>query len=159
MKSVVYRGGLVSFQIPANWHEEYEPEGGGTFYEDRPDSGTLRVNVITAESKSGEPLEQAIERLFPASGCELLPSGVRLRRRKVPSEERGTALVLYRWEIGVTVPPGRIRVVCFTHTVIAARDSDPATKAELALIDDSIRRAEFSRRYGVSKTCPTSQMQ
>jgi hypothetical protein len=149
MKPVVYRGGLVSFLIPSNWREEYEPEGGGTFYDDRPDSGTLRLNVITAESKDGEPAEQAIERSFPADSCELLPSGVRLRRRKLPGEERGTALVIYRWELGVTVPPSRIRVVCFTHTVLATRDSDPATKAELSFIEDSIRRAEFSREYGV----------
>ncbi|MBK8594774.1 MAG: hypothetical protein IPN83_04160 [Holophagales bacterium] len=45
MKSITYRGGLVTFRIPRHWVEEYEEDGGGTFYEDRPDSGTPgRVN-------------------------------------------------------------------------------------------------------------------
>ncbi|MBL8085918.1 MAG: hypothetical protein JNN26_25045, partial [Candidatus Obscuribacter sp.] len=52
MKTIVYRGGIVKFQIPSHWKEEYEEEGGGTFYEDSADSGTLRLNVLTFESES-----------------------------------------------------------------------------------------------------------
>jgi hypothetical protein len=33
-KTIVYRGGIVRFRIPAHWIEEYEHEGGGTFYEE-----------------------------------------------------------------------------------------------------------------------------
>jgi hypothetical protein len=148
-KKISYRGGIVQFNLPSHWREEYEPDGGGTFYEDRPDSGTLRLNVITAESKSAEPSEQGIARSFPADSCELLPSGIRLRRRKVASEERGTAIVLYRWEFGVAIPPSRVRIVCFTHTILAKQESDPATKAELSFLEESIRRAEFSREGGI----------
>ena len=32
-KTVVYRGRIVRFRIPEHWIEEYEHEGGGTFYE------------------------------------------------------------------------------------------------------------------------------
>ncbi len=149
IKTVSYRGGIVQFQLPSHWQEEYEPEGGGIFYEDRPDSGTLRLNVVTAESKSDESSEQAIERSFPATNCESLPCGVRLRHSKVLSQERGTALVFHRWEVGVAILPRRVRVICFTYTVLSAQESDAATKAELAFIDDSIRRAEFSREHGV----------
>jgi hypothetical protein len=51
MKPVVYRGGIVSFSIPANWREEYESDGGGTFYEDGTDTGTLRLHVISVGKK------------------------------------------------------------------------------------------------------------
>ncbi len=47
MKKITYRGGLISFQIPKDWIEEYEENGGGTFYEDSQESGTLRINVLT----------------------------------------------------------------------------------------------------------------
>ena len=36
LKTIVYRGGIVRFKIPANWVEEYEEDGGGTFYQNRP---------------------------------------------------------------------------------------------------------------------------
>jgi len=140
----------VRFSLPSHWREEYEPEGGGTFYEDRPDSGTLRLNVITAESKSGESPEQAAEHAFPAGSFETLPSGLHMRHRIVDAEERGTAIRLHRWEIAVPVPPARVRIVCFTHTILAKQESDPATVAELALVEQSIRSAEFSREPGVS---------
>jgi hypothetical protein len=48
MKRIAYRGGIVSFVIPDVWLEEYEGEGGATFYEDKPGSGTLRLNVPSA---------------------------------------------------------------------------------------------------------------
>jgi len=58
-KTINYQGGLVSFKIPENWVEHLEENGGGTFYEDTPNSGTLRVNVLTLSNKqaSGNPLD------------------------------------------------------------------------------------------------------
>ena len=47
LKTIVYRGGVLKFRIPSSWKEEYSDMDGGTFYEDRPYSGTLRVKVIT----------------------------------------------------------------------------------------------------------------
>jgi len=47
LKTVHYRGVLVVFQIPDHWVEEYEPAGGGTFYDPDDESITLRLNVLT----------------------------------------------------------------------------------------------------------------
>ena len=52
MKQVSYRGGIIKFEIPDHWVEEYGENGGGTFYEDAPDSATLRLNLLTFESES-----------------------------------------------------------------------------------------------------------
>jgi hypothetical protein len=62
-KRVVYRGGIASFDLPASWVEEYEAAGGGTFYEDRPDSGTLRLNVLGFDSESTPAQEMAVSAL------------------------------------------------------------------------------------------------
>lgn len=52
LKTVSYRGGVVSFRIPAHWREKYTPDGGGSFYEDPPDSPTFRLEVVTARAPS-----------------------------------------------------------------------------------------------------------
>jgi hypothetical protein len=73
-----------------------------------------------------------------------------MRHRIVDAKERGTPIRLHRWEIAVPVPPTRLRIVCFTHTILAKQESDPAIVAELALVEQAIRSAEFSREPGVS---------
>jgi hypothetical protein len=51
----VYRGGIVTFRIPAHWCEEYSDMEGGTFYGDHSQSGTLRLTIITVEKpKQGQ---------------------------------------------------------------------------------------------------------
>src|SRR5262249_43907386 len=52
MKAIRCRGGIVTFRIPAHWTEEYEEEGGGTFYDEDNGSGTLRLNVLTFALKT-----------------------------------------------------------------------------------------------------------
>ena len=41
VKTINYRGGVVRFRVPADWQEEYEDAGGGTFYAPGDDTGTL----------------------------------------------------------------------------------------------------------------------
>jgi hypothetical protein len=52
MKTIRYRGGIVTFRIPAHWTEEYKEEGGGIFYDEDNDSGTLHLSVLTFASKN-----------------------------------------------------------------------------------------------------------
>jgi hypothetical protein len=155
-KTIRYRGGIVHFQLPANWREEYDPQGGGTFYEDRPDSGTLRLHVLTAESKTGEPCDQAIEHSFPAGSSELLASGLRMRYRLVTSEERGTAIHLHRWEIAVPVPPNRFRIICFTHTVLARQESTRRLLRSWSSSAKPFRTRSFREKAGSLETIITS---
>jgi hypothetical protein len=148
LKTVNYRGGLVRFSIPANWLEEYEPEGGGTFYEDRPDSGTLRLNVLSFDSPD-KPADEMARTAFPQETVERLPSGFSMRRYVKSANEKGQALDIHRWEIAVPVPPHGLRLVCFTHTILAGQQSDTRIATELKLLDASIRCAEFSQQPGV----------
>lgn len=50
MKEIVYRGGIVVFSIPSNWKEEYEPNGGATFYQEGFKTGTLRLSILTVSA-------------------------------------------------------------------------------------------------------------
>src|SRR5262245_5238768 len=51
MKTIRYRGGVVNFRIPAHWEEEYEEEGGGTFYDEDVDAGTFELRTMLLSSK------------------------------------------------------------------------------------------------------------
>jgi hypothetical protein len=149
MKPVLYRGGLVSFRIPENWREEYESEGGGTFYEDKPDSGTLRLNVLSLEKKEPLTLGDATREAFGDQQYEVLPCGFPMRHYAKEAEERGTQLRLYRWEVLVPVSPTWWRLACFTHTVIAAQDGTAQSREELRLITSIVREAQYSTEPGV----------
>jgi hypothetical protein len=155
-----YRGGIVRFSVPSNWLEEYEPEGGGTFYEDRPDSGTLRLNVLEFESPT-KPAEEMARDAYEKDGPlqnpkgssiarSFLPSGFGMRRYISPAVEGDEALNIHRWEICVPVPPHTLRVVIFAHTVVAGQEMDPRIATELEFLDGSIRAAEYSQQAGVS---------
>jgi hypothetical protein len=148
-KTVVYRGGIVVFSIPSNWLDEYEADGGGTFYEDVPDSGTLRLNVLSFDSKDKAAAQMAID-VFPANSYELLGNGFPLRRYMKEGMEDGERLHIHRWEVAVPVPPHSVRLAMFAHTVLASQENSPRVKAELALIDRSVRGAVFSQAVGVS---------
>ncbi len=67
MKKITYRDGLISFQIPKDWIEEYEENGSGTFYEDSQESGTLRVNVLTVNEKDTDETDKNLIHSFKAS--------------------------------------------------------------------------------------------
>ena len=72
LKNICYRGGIACFEIPASWKEEYEPSGGATFYEDLPDSGTLRLNALSVSSNGKETGEQMVASLIANNGYKAL---------------------------------------------------------------------------------------
>lgn len=150
MKTINYRGCIARFSIPSHWCEEYEPAGGGTFYENRPDSGTLRLNVLSFRTRTNEPPEQVLKQVFSGDSYEILPNGLPLRRYMLKENEGGVTLHFHRWEVAIPVPPNAYRIACFAHTILAEQESDPAIAAELALVDKSVRAAEFGREAGVA---------
>lgn len=147
LKTINYRGGIVVFSIPRNWREEYEPAGGATFYEDSPDSGTLRLNVLGFESENA-PAKQMSATAFRTGTVESTLSGFPIRREEKEVEENGERLRIYRWEIAVPVEPRHLRVAIFSYTILANQESAPAIVADVALLDSCIRAASFSQQLG-----------
>ncbi len=149
-KTICYRGGIVRFDIPATWNEEYEPEGGGTFYEDRPDSGTFRLNVLSFSSNGKQTGTQMVASLVKESGYKPLHDGLAIKQYVEPVEGNGHQLRIHRWEVAVPVAGCSARLAIFSHTILAAQANDRATLREIEMLDESVRAASFSREQGMS---------
>jgi hypothetical protein len=148
-KVITYRGGIVTFKLPANWTEEYEPGGGGTFYEDRPNSGTFRLSVLSFSSNGSKAAEE-MARTAHKSDAEFLRGGLWLRTKVTSVVENGETLNVHHWDVAVPVPPDNLRIAMFSYTILAGQESDPVIARELGYLAESIRSADFSRERGVS---------
>ena len=154
LKNISYRGGLVTFRIPAHWKEEYEPEGGGTFYEDAPDSATFRLQTITMKSPSPVTAESAPDvlsslRQAATAPVERLPSGCALIRYTQSSVERGERLLITYWSVAHIVPPHHARIANFSYTLLERQRDDASFQRELELLDREVRASIFSPELGV----------
>lgn len=153
MKPIVYRGGIITFRVPATWKEEYESEGGGTFYDDRPDSGTLRLNVLTFKAPEGKPAVDGYSHFAatPLKEGERLirtSNGDGLKLSKKSAEERGTKIDLYSWQLAHSAPPEKFYIASFTWTILTSQSTDPKFQQEMAFLIDEISRAQFHPDLG-----------
>ena len=154
MKSITYRGGLVTFRIPRHWVEEYEEDGGGTFYEDRPDSGTLRLNVLTFTGPVGSPAKSPLAVLQGSSKAAsgtmcALPNGNALLTGMDAATDGSTPIHMYYWHIAQHLPPSHYRLALFTYTVEAGRDTGPPIVHELEILNAELPRAVMAPVLGV----------
>ena len=148
-KAISYRGGIVSFRVPESWTEHYEPDGGGEFFEDAPDSPTLRLNVLTFRgARPGiADVKSAISK--KAQHVELLRSGVAIGRyAEHVTDDDGTPLLITYWELAQSLPPDHLRLVVFSCTITAGQENDAAIRDELALLDTELRAAVLAPELG-----------
>lgn len=156
LKTVDYRGGVICFRIPSDWTEEYEDEGGGTFYGPGEHAGTLRVEITTGEGKDGEPVTiDRLTKLFADDSAKygvaskLLGDNVAMIRYDMPAVERGQPLMLRCWRIFQALPPKNFRHVLFTYTQLADQFDHPTSRAGMELLDREILAVEFAPTLGV----------
>ena len=155
LKTINYRGGIARFQVPSSWMEEYEPQGGGTFYEVGEDTGTLRINVMDFESPADKVIGaktayDLLTSLESVGETECLPSGNAIARSSRTGLESGENLLIYTWHVGVCVTPTHFRMVVFTYTILAAQEHEPTMQQELELLDRSIANGEYPAVRGVA---------
>ncbi len=153
LKRVSYRGGVVEFSIPANWKEEYEQDGGGMFYEQSTDSGTLRLNVITAKSPSPINERSASETLKGLKAAksrqvDLLPNGNAFLHFSEPGTEAGHKLYMLFWIVANPVGTNHVRIATFSYTLLEGQQNQAKFTNEIALIDSQVRKATFAKRLG-----------
>lgn len=173
LKTILYRGGLVSFEIPADWAEEYEEDGGGTFYSARPNAGTLYLSVITAKMDGGIDASiasrqtitlaerSAAQEVGTTPVVTALPNGsvvsyftcpgsrAGASSLRCPGEDNGRPLTMHRWLLGAGLQPDVMRLASFTYAVEAAFDADAGNVADVEVIDAAIKRAVFSTTTSV----------
>ena len=159
MKSIAYRGGLVTFRIPRHWAEEYDEDGGGTFFEDGPDSGTLRLNVLSFTGPVGSPSKsplavlQITSRAASGIACEL-PNGYALLTGVRSATDGSTPTQIYYWHIAQHLPPSHYRIALFTYTVEAGRELEPSIVRQLEILNAAIPAAVLAPMLGVVADSP-----
>ena len=154
MKEIQYRGGLAVFSIPANWVEELDPNSGGTYYLDEPDSGTLRLTVQTFQ-KAGH--DQSLTSTDALSGSQSkycttvqeLPNGNSICEYIIRTEEEGEKITLYWWQVANVVPKNTLRIASFSYTVLSSQEGNSRVTAELKLLRSSIEAVRFSKEIGL----------
>ncbi|MGD0681898.1 MAG: hypothetical protein ABR990_07590 [Terracidiphilus sp.] len=159
MKTIMYRGGVVTFRIPAHWVEEYSDMEGGTFYEDSLDSGTLRLKIITLstpkelQSVSAMDLLQFLVSQLKNDGVEYTLKGRKdgnavLKYEEIGSE-RGQSLTIFYWVVLNPVPPQHARNANFSYTILTERLNHSQILHDLEMLEAEIEAATFSPVLGV----------
>ena len=138
-KEISYRGGVVVFPLPEDWKEEYEPSGGGTFYEDVPKSGTLHLNVLGFKTPSDAEIPK---------GFKAFRDGLLLRIEKQIFEEDGEEWVLLSWQVGYKIDPHNFRIANFTYTIETALLETDQSRYEQSVVQTILELAEFGRELG-----------
>jgi len=152
-KTILYRGGIVKFRIPKHWIEEYDPNGGGTFYEKGDDTGTLRLNVLTVNPPPNASSNIALQAINKLKGLEIgsieeLPNGRYLGKEKKNSFEEGQPIILYWWYISKTIEEKHVRIALFSYTILSGQENNAKTIEEIQFIDHSIRDIKFYPKLG-----------
>jgi len=154
LKTISYRGGVVTFRIPSHWREDYKPDGGADFYTDAPDSPIFRLSVTTLKAPypittNSAPDILAALRQAP-HGIERLPNGLALIRYTEPAEDRGQHLLITYWLVASPFPPSHARVAIFSFTILERQQNDASIQATVQTLDREIRVATFAAEIGVT---------
>jgi hypothetical protein len=151
----VYRGGIVCFRLPADWVEEYDESGGGTFYKPVENSGTLHLTVLLLEEPAGKPVNNgsaadALAGSAEKHGVPVVPmrDGFAMISYDAQTEDKGRSLKCRHWLIAQCLPPKNVRVAIFTYTLLAKQFDDPSSAPELAWIAREIGLADFASEVG-----------
>jgi hypothetical protein len=149
-KQISYRGGLVVFSLPSSWTEKYEPDGGGMFYAPGEDTGTLRLEVITA--KAPTPISSSASRdVLQKIGyphTESLPTGGSVSKRVFRGDERGVPITIYWWYVADVVEPDHVRIASFSYSILSSEEQSARVASDLSFLEQSIRNIRFSPTLG-----------
>jgi len=153
MKEIKYRGGIVNFLIPKHWVEQYEPNGGGMFYEDAPNTGTLRLNVITAQSSKPLSADAAYEELVAmksvkTESVQRLKNGNAIGTSIQHSTEQGQKITLFWWHVTNPIRPNHMRIANFSYTVLTSHEGSEPIQREVRRLTESIKNATFHPTLG-----------
>jgi hypothetical protein len=147
-KQINYRGGVVRFFIPKHWIEEYEKDGGGTFYEPGDDAGTLRLNVLSFLTKEDVSLTYPLEtfklRCSKYNGIvEELSDSRSLLKYSIKGNEHGEDLIIFYWEVARMVSPRDYNIAVFSFTVTALQARSPAIIEAISSLEEEVKDVQF----------------
>jgi hypothetical protein len=144
MKTVIYRSGIVSFEIPSHWSEDNDPAGSARFYAKGDESGTMRLNLFTFERKKAQTLGQIALEVFRGQTYELLAGQLPMRHVLTAEDEGGELLHVHRWDVLVPVLPQQWGLVCFGYTGLASEAAGARMQEEVHAVDHAVRTARYA---------------
>ena len=130
---------IIQFQIPENWISEQD-EDFSLFYEDTPDSATLRVQTLLF---SVQNTKQIIQQKLAESSTIALENGLPCAFKREQSEENGEILEIDFWDITIPISDTQIAICCFSYTILAEQASQEHFIHERELINHAICHADF----------------
>jgi hypothetical protein len=123
-----------------------------------PNSGTLRLNILTLALKTDvnkESLAKVLKGRAPNQIFIMRPDETAITRYLKTAVEGEEELSLHYWEIASLQPLQNVRLAVFSFTVLTRLASTVETANELRLIDDCISKAVISRAS--SSKAPTQK--
>lgn len=116
------------------------------FYHPRDNSGTLRLSVLTAQSKG--PVRTPTQILADITGrsdCEAkqLPNGMWATSWDSEPVEEGVTLLMRSWSLH-HLEGNKLIIAMFTFTLEKSRAADPQNVADMAMVDNAIHSCEFA---------------
>ncbi|MGF1705473.1 hypothetical protein [Enterovibrio baiacu] len=147
-KEISYNGGLITFNVPQDWIEEYDQQGGGTFYEDSPASGTFRLHVITLQSQASVTKSEVVNVLQSVGKIgdpvSTLPNGTAYKTFSEKTQDSGQDITIYYWSLAQIIEPNHARIANFSYTVLSSQVGTTRHQEEIDYLLNSIRNAKFS---------------
>lgn len=148
-KQINYRDGTLKFQIPADWQVEYDDEGGGIFYEDQAEAGTLHLNLITLQVPTDNQDDIQVQALSYVAEdddikIEVLENGNALARSIQYSSEQEIELVSHWWYVVKQITHDSICMANFSYTVMKSEENTALFTEKINLLDSLIKNAIFS---------------
>lgn len=152
LKEISYRGGALSFRLPSDWAEEYGEKSGGTFYENAPDAGTLRLSVVLFKTKNkpdSEQLEKFL-RLRP----EAKTKGAQISRESngnvvlqfiQRAQESGDEVSIVWWFVANGNFDDSMQIAMFSYTLLKQNLQREQNQEDIMLLDQELRNTKFLR--------------
>ncbi len=159
LKEINYRGVFLSFRVPFDWVEEYGEKSGGTFYEDAPDAGTLRLSVVlfkTENKPDAEQLENFL-RLRP----EAKTKGAQISRESngnvvlqfiQKTQESGDEVSIVWWFVANGNFDNSMQIAMFSYTVLKQNLQREQNQEDIVLLDSELRQTQFLKLPEFSST-------
>lgn len=148
-KKIEYRGGILTFEIPSNWKEEYDNEGGAAFYEDNENSGTLFLHLLTLESPekiSKDSTKELLEPILENQEIKVLPNQNVIKYYKFETQEKGVKLITYWWSLAQIVESNKGRIANFSFVIPENTQNEKNVMDQIEFINSMVESAIFVER-------------
>ncbi|GAA3523656.1 hypothetical protein GCM10022393_43150 [Aquimarina addita] len=147
-KKIYFYNGLISFNIPSDWIEEYESEEtSGTFYEDIPFSGTFRIRLLMLNSPNPMEKKDVLEVLNADNQTSnnpiILQNGNAYKKFIDRTIDSGHNITIYYWSLANINSSNSARLANFSYTVLTEFENEKWVQNEIRFLNREIEKVDF----------------